>query len=86
MILRKFDEEMFEMSNFDISNVLFDWEYYYKQYKKVLCFLACNENVMGIRFMSFLFVFRHTVELFLKKQMSIQKTTHSLNELFKFRK
>ena len=84
MILRMINESKFDLPQFklDISNKAYDWELYYEQYKTTLCFLALNNTTIGMRFMSLLFVFRHTVELFLKRQIPTMEKTHSLKDLF----
>ena len=83
MILRNLDIEHLDPSQFNVSIPRsIGWDTYYEQYKKVLCFLISHPSSIGIRFMSLLLVFRHTVELFLKKQISTVELTHSLNELY----
>ncbi|MBE6342150.1 MAG: hypothetical protein E7065_02010 [Lentimicrobiaceae bacterium] len=82
MILRKFNDETIDNLDLKITNKSIDWNEYYEQYKNILCFLARNKESLGIRYMSFLFIFRHTVELFIKKQYLITENTHSLKELF----
>lgn len=82
MILRKFNDETIDNLDLKITNKSIDWNEYYEQYKNVLCFLAQNKENFGIRYMSFLFIFRHTVELFIKKQYLITEKTHSIKELF----
>lgn len=81
------------LRNLDIKNVIqallklkvpttIGWNIYYEQYRNVLCFLVNHPSGIGTRFMSLLFVFRHTVELFLKKQIPTVELTHSINELY----
>lgn len=66
------------------------WEYYYKQYLTAFDFLLRNANLKHYRtncqFMSFMFLFRHSVELLLKFEISMYKDvpkTHILSELVK---
>ena len=65
------------------------WEYYYKQYITAFDFLLRNANLKHYRTncqsMSFMFLFRHLVELILKHEMSMLgqdiPKTHVLSEL-----
>lgn len=83
MILRNLDIEHLDPAQFNVNIPKgIGWNTYYEQYKKVLCFLSNHPSSIGIRFMSLLFVFRQTVELFLKKQIPTVELTHSLNELY----
>lgn len=83
MILRNinFDNHDRELFKLNISQNI-GWNTYYEQYKNALCFLSmCSCNI-SIRVMSFLFIFRHTVELFLKNKIKSVELTHSLVELY----
>ena len=70
-------------SKLDLNpEVAINWELYYEQYIKALSFVVVRKNPnINVRFMSFLFLFRHSVELFLKKQSSYLNNTHSLDKL-----
>lgn len=64
------------------------WGYYYKQYLTAFDFLLRNANLKRYRtncqFMSFMFLFRHTVELLLKYEISKSSNvppSHILSEL-----
>lgn len=65
------------------------WEYYYKQYLTAFDYLLRNAILKhystNCQFMSFMFLFRHSVELLLKYVISISKTdvpqTHILSKL-----
>lgn len=83
-MFRRIREEFIDSLDLKITKIPTgnEWEFYYEQYKNVLVFLACNKATIGIRYMSFLFMFRHTVELYLKKQISTCENTHSIKELF----
>jgi hypothetical protein len=65
------------------------WEYYYRNYNNALCYLCMIGNskkyLTNYRFMGFMYLFRHTVELLLKYNLdnngyNIPKT-HSLKQL-----
>ena len=72
-----------------VSNYQNNWEYYYIQYSKVLDFLLgiANEKhyLINCQHRSFMFIFRHTVELMLKyvanEEAIAPRNTHNLKEL-----
>lgn len=65
------------------------WKFYYKQYLSAFDFMLRNANLKHYRtncqFMSFMFLFRHSVELLLKFEISLSNmdvpTTHVLSEM-----
>lgn len=65
------------------------WEYYFKQYNTAFCYLLGivreHKYKTNIRFMPFLFLLRHSIELLLKytcdKEGLCVKQTHNLEEL-----
>lgn len=83
MIYDRVDINVRAMFEVDLSNYK-TWDDYYQQYKtvfQILCNLAKKEKYqMNKQFMPFMFVFRHTVELFLKKE-GATVDTHNINEL-----
>ncbi|MDY4839964.1 MAG: hypothetical protein SO160_10545 [Lachnospiraceae bacterium] len=82
----KGNENRFTLPVSDYHN---NWEYYYIQYSKVLDFLLgiANEKHYQIncQHRSFMFIFRHTVELMLKYVVNEKgiapRNTHNLKEL-----
>lgn len=72
-----------------VSDYQNNWEYYYIQYSKVLDFLLgiANEKhyLINCQHRSFMFIFRHTVELMLKYVVNEKgiapRNTHNLKEL-----
>lgn len=86
MILNKLTENEYEIlfKNFGTLNkkdIPVTWNFYYNQYQKVLCYLVNEKHPIDIRFMSLMFVFRHTVELFLKERIHETLNTHSITKL-----
>lgn len=84
MILREINKKGFDdiKLKLNVSENRINWESYFNQYKNVLFYLARNQNPLGARYISLLFIFRHTVELFLKKRLTTIELSHSINELF----
>jgi hypothetical protein len=88
---------VFEKTNFDNPKQLeipvglheYTWEYYYKQYSLVLQYIIAlsikREYRLNCMQMPIMFIFRHTVELLLKKKLAdVGKTireSHDLKEL-----
>ena len=66
----RFSKENERKFAFTVSDYQNNWEYYYIQYSKVLNFLLgiANEKhyLINCQHRSFMFIFRHTVELMLK--------------------
>lgn len=67
-----------------------DWEYYYEQYHKAFCVLlgvAKHKNYQTNRkFMPFLFLMRHSFELYLKREISrtdiAVPNSHNISDLY----
>lgn len=86
MIMRRLTEEEFvvlekRLNMLKKKNIPVTWNFYYNQYQKILCFLVNERSPIDIRFMSLMFIFRHTVELFLKERIHETLKTHSITKL-----
>lgn len=85
----RFSKENVNIFTLLVSDYQNNWEYYYIQYSKVLDFLLgiANEKHYQIncQHRSFMFIFRHTVELMLKyvanEKGIAPRNTHNLKEL-----